>query len=86
MNIPNFKPFPVGEAKIEPKIEDQCGGERLAETAVPWMPAEIAAASAVILAKNMLKLKRPGESLEEMADRIKSCLLTMMREMQEREE
>lgn len=86
MNIPNFKPSPVGEAKIEPKIEIQCDEERLAETAVPWMPAEIAAASAVILAKNMLKLKRPGESLEEMAERMKCCVLNMMREMQDRAE
>jgi hypothetical protein len=86
MNIPNFKPSPVGETKIElkiePKIENQCGGERLAETAVPWMPAEIAAASAIILAKNMLELRRPGESLEEMAERMKCCVLNMMREMQ----
>lgn len=82
MNIPNFKPSPVGETKIEPMIEAKCGGERLAETAVPWMPAEIAAASAVVLAKNMLKLRRPGESLEEMAERMKCCVLNRMREMQ----
>lgn len=87
MNIPSFKPFPSCETKIEKKIEKkieiQCDEERLVEKEVPWLPVEVAAASAVVLAKNLLKLRRPGESLEEIAERAKVCLLNTMRSMQD---
>ena len=89
MNIPNFKPFPSCETKIETKkekkIEIQCDEERLVEKEVPWSPVEAAAAFAVLLAKILLKLRRPGESLEEIAERAKVCLLNTMRAMQDRE-
>jgi hypothetical protein len=86
MNIPNFKPFPSCETKVEKKMEIQCDEERLAEKWLPWLPVEMAAVSAVVLAKNLLRLRRPGESLEEIAERAKVCLLNTMRAMRDRAE